>query len=187
MGSVRIISGTLKRRIVKVPPGTSTRPLLSRLRKTLVDILSPRLRGARVLDLFGGSGAIAFELISNGASSAVVVEVDARAARLIKDNARALGIEDSVVTYCGDALAAISSLELRGEGFDIIVIAPPYRHGLHQQALTRIAASRLLKERCLVVVQREICEPCAAAEGPLVRTVTRTYSRTVFDFYETQA
>lgn len=184
MGSVRIVSGTLKGRNVKTPPGTSTRPLLSRLRKTLVDILRPRLKGARVLDLFGGSGAIAFELISNGASNAVVVDIDPRATRLIKENAHALGLEDSIVTYTGDALAAIRALDLRGDGFDIIVIAPPYGHGLHQRALRCLATSKLLKDQCLVVVQRDVREPCATQEEAFVHLETRFYGRTVFDFYE---
>ena len=67
MGSIQIVSGTLRGRTILTPAEDTTRPLLSRLRKTLADILRPSLQGTAVLDLFGGSGAIAFELLSNGA------------------------------------------------------------------------------------------------------------------------
>jgi 16S rRNA (guanine966-N2)-methyltransferase len=75
------------------------------LRKSLADILRPRLAGARVLDLFAGSGAVAFELLSNGADAAVVVEHDPAGAALIRRNADTLGLR--VQIFEGDAFAAV--------------------------------------------------------------------------------
>ena len=183
MGNVRIVSGKFKGRKITTPAGTSTRPLLSRLRKSLTDILRPNLSQARVLDLFGGSGAIAFEFLSNGAATAVIVEREPHTAQLIRNNAQALCLEKAVEVYTGDALAAITCFEQRGDAFDIIIVAPPYGHGLQHQTLQRLASSMLLDEKSIVVVQRDVREPCASASGQLVPAATRSYGRTVFDFY----
>ncbi|MCX8042898.1 MAG: RsmD family RNA methyltransferase [Desulfobacterota bacterium] len=182
MGTVRIISGKLKGRAVETPGG-QTRPLLSRLRKSLADILRPHLAGARILDLFGGSGAITFELLSNGASSAVIVELDPVAAQMIQKNIHSLSLDGVVEMHAGDALSAISIFERRGDVFDVIVIAPPYGQGLHTHALERVACSRLLGRQCIVVVQRDQHEPCAPSQGLLEKISTRSYGRTLFDFY----
>jgi 16S rRNA (guanine(966)-N(2))-methyltransferase RsmD len=182
MGKIRITSGTLRGRSVDTPEGEGTRPLLTRLRKSLADLLRPRLAGTRVLDLFGGSGAVAFELLSNGAREAVVVELDRDTARLIECNAARLQVP--VAVAAGDALDQVPLLAGRGERFDVIVIAPPYGAGLQQKALDAVAEAGLLAGGGVVVVQRDHREPLAAAKGGLRLSRSRSYGRTVFDFYE---
>jgi len=118
-GELRITSGVLRGRRVRTPPGQGTRPLLTRLRKALADILRPRLGGARILDLFGGSGAIAFELLSNGGGSAVVCEVKPEAASLIGRNAAELGLASRVRVLTGDALRLLPGLAGEGTVFDV--------------------------------------------------------------------
>ena len=184
MGSIRITSGKLKGRKVTTPEGEETRPLLTRLRKSLADILRPGLQGARVLDLFGGSGAIAFELISNGAASAVVIEISPTTAGLIYENAKALGIAASVEAAQGNGVEAVSRLSLREEKFDAVIIAPPYGRGLQQKALDELSACSILAAGGSVIVQREEKEPAAEAKGRLYLARTRSYGRTVFDFYK---
>lgn len=181
-GTVRITSGALRNRTVETPEGEGTRPLLTRLRKSLADLLRPRLAGARVLDLFGGSGAVAFELLSNGAREAVLVELDAAAARRIEANAARLGVRAAVVH--GDALAEIPRLVRRGERFEVIVVAPPYGTDLQQRALLAIEEHGLLAPGGVVVCQRDHRDPAARPSGPLRLTRERTYGRTSFDFYE---
>jgi len=187
MGYLSIVSGTLKGRKVRTPPGMTTRPLLSRLRKSLADILRPRLAGARVLDLFGGSGAIAFELLSNGADRAVIVERDPQAARLIGENARSLGLAAAVDVRTGDGISALAALERRGEAFDIIILAPPYGRGLQRRALEQLSRSPVPAPGGIIVAQREAREEQVAASGMLACTSSRRYGRTVFDFYALHA
>ncbi|GAB4274719.1 MAG: 16S rRNA (guanine(966)-N(2))-methyltransferase RsmD [Deferrisomatales bacterium] len=183
-GAVRITSGRLRGRRVETPPGERTRPLLTRLRKSLADILRPRLEGARVLDLFAGSGAIAFELLSNGARRAVAVELDPATAELVRRNARALGVADAVDVREGDALAWIPRLAAAGERFDVVVVAPPYGRDLHRRAIAELEAFPLLREGGLLVAQRDVREPPAEPAGHGLRLHrTRTYGRTAFDFY----
>lgn len=181
MGEIRIVSGRFRGRKIEAPEGRVTRPLLTRLRKSLADTLRPRLAGARVLDLFGGSGAVAFELLSNGASEAVVVELDEAAARAIEGNARSLGAAVHVLR--GDCLEAAPRLDRAGENFDVIVAAPPYSRGLQERAMEMLARTGLLAPGGVVVVQRDQHEPQWEARAPFVLEQTRRYGRTVFDFY----
>ncbi len=117
MGEIRITSGSLRGRKIKTPSEETTRPLLTRLRKSLSDILRPELEGSRILDLFGGSGAIVFELISNGAESAAIVEIDKKAADLISQNIATLNLEKEVNVLNGDALGFVSSFASKNEFF----------------------------------------------------------------------
>jgi 16S rRNA (guanine966-N2)-methyltransferase len=183
MGAIRITSGTLKGRTVRTPEGDSTRPLLTRLRKSLADILRPTLRGARVLDLFGGTGAVAFELLSNGAREAVIVELDPTTAELIRRNSDELAVCARVLHT--DALRAVALFAASGERFDVIVVAPPYGEGLQQAALDVLGTHWILAPNGTLVVQRDCREP-QARTGPPARlrcARTRRYGRTVFDFY----
>ena len=184
MGVLHITSGRLKGRKLRSPEGTKTRPLLTRLRKSLADILRPRLAGARVLDLFGGSGAVGFELLSNGASSAVLVEISSATAELIRQNARDLNILADVKAFQGDGIEAVSRLAGQEEEFDVIVVAHPYGRGLQQSAIDELGAHRVLAANGVIIVQREHREPVPEPSGQLRFVHTRNYGRTAFDFYE---
>lgn len=187
MGSVQIVSGTMRGRIVLTPTEDTTRPLLSRLRKTLADILRPRLQDAAVLDLFGGSGAIAFELLSNGAASAEIVELHPPAAALVRRNAENLGLQDRVQVHCGDAIHMIDRLTENRAFFDIILVAPPYGHGLQQKTISTLASFNLLSKAGLIIVQRDKREPCTEPIAPLRLVRTRSYGRTIFEFFDLAA
>ena len=83
---MRIIAGTLKGRRLKAPDWDGLRPTSDKLRETLFNVLAPRVRGARVLDGYAGTGAVGIEAMSRGAASVVFVERDRRAQKLIADN-----------------------------------------------------------------------------------------------------
>jgi len=183
-GRVRITSGRLRGRTVNTPQGDATRPLLTRLRKSLADILRPRLAGSRILDLFGGSGAIAFELLSNGAEAAVVCELDGGTADRVAATAASLGLGEAVRVLHGDALEQIERLAGAGEAFDMVVVAPPYGKGLQGRALAALGAHPLLAPGGVVVVQRDAREPQGEAPPGLALVRSREYGRTVFDFYD---
>lgn len=120
---MRIISGKYRGRKLNSPPGDKVRPTSDRLREALFNILCSRIVGARVLDLFTGSGAVAIEAISRGASSAVCVDLDTATA--IK-NIELVGC-DSISLIKADYARAIEALAGNGETFDIIYIDPPYK------------------------------------------------------------
>jgi 16S rRNA (guanine966-N2)-methyltransferase len=124
---MRIVSGRLGGRRITAPPGTDTRPTADRVREALFSALGP-LEGVRALDLFSGSGALAIEALSRGAASAVLVEKDARAARVISGNLAALELAPpEAILRRRDALAALRDAREAGETYDLVFLDPPYR------------------------------------------------------------
>lgn len=121
----RIVAGTVGGRRLAVPPGDRTRPTTDRAREAMFGTLAALLDldGARVLDLFAGSGAVGLEAVSRGAAAALLVESDARAAATARDNARALGLADRV-TVRRDRVERV----LAGEPgpYDLVFADPPY-------------------------------------------------------------
>jgi len=181
MGQIRIISGSYGGRSLETPEGLATRPLLSRLRKSLADIMRPRLPGMRLIELFGGSGAISFELLSNGAAHAHVIELDPIAAAIIRRNATKLGAGVEVET--GDAIERLTAIVKKGETFDLAIVAPPYGLGLQARAMEALAKTRALKPGGTALVQREASEPQWEPKSRFEAPLTRSYGRTIFDFY----
>lgn len=125
---MRITGGIFRSRAVAAPRGVLTRPTSDRVREALFSMLTScgifaEEVGPRVLDLYAGSGALAFEAISRGARAAVLVESGKPAVATIRDNARSLGVEDRITVMPMKVERAI--LELRGP-FDLIVVDPPY-------------------------------------------------------------
>ena len=121
--NVRIISGSLGGRRLRAPRGAATRPTADKVRQALFNILGD-VSGARVLDLYAGTGALALESLSRGAASAVLVDKAAEPVRCIEENARDLGVVDQVRVIRADAAAALA--RLRDERFDLVFADPPY-------------------------------------------------------------
>ncbi len=124
---MRVVAGRLGGRRLRAPRGRETRPTSDRVREALFSMLGP-LDGARVLDLFAGSGALAIEALSRGAAAATIVERDARAIEVIRANLEALGIgaQEARVVH-GPALSALRDASARGDAYDLVLLDPPYR------------------------------------------------------------
>ena len=132
-GSVRIIAGHLRGSKLAVADRPGLRPSSDRVRETLFNWLMPVLPGARVLDLFAGSGALGFEAVSRGAASAVMVERDAGLARQLRETAARLPGGEAVVVCQADALAWLRSAP--AAGLDIAFVDPPFAAGLWDAVL----------------------------------------------------
>ena len=124
---MRIIAGKARGRQIEAPEGRNTRPTLDRVRENLFNILQMRIRGASVLDLFAGSGALSLEAISRGAEKAVLCDNDRSANRTQHRNAEALGFSGQTEILLSDWKKAVRLLSDRGETFDLIFLDPPYR------------------------------------------------------------
>jgi len=120
---MRVISGTAKGCVLFSPQGSKTRPTSDFVKENLFNIIRDDVRGARVLDLFAGSGAIGIEALSRGADAAVFVDVSQKCVDLVKRNLEKTRLKEKSIVIKGDSLAAIKKLE---EKFDIIYIDPPY-------------------------------------------------------------
>lgn len=122
---MRIIAGRHKGHTLKSPTWPGLRPTSDRLRETLFNILAPRIQGARVLDVFSGTGAVALEALSRGAVCAVCIESNRRAQALIGANRTAVGEDDRCMIVGADARAALKA-PVAGGPFDIVFLDPPY-------------------------------------------------------------
>ena len=124
---MRVVAGRLGGRRLRAPRGRDTRPTSDRVREALFSMLGP-LDGARVLDLFAGSGALGIEALSRGAASATLVERDPRAVAVMRANleALALGSEEAHVVN-GPAAAVLRDASRRGDTYDLVLLDPPYR------------------------------------------------------------
>jgi 16S rRNA (guanine966-N2)-methyltransferase len=122
---MRVIAGRYRGRTLHAPRGRATRPTSDRVREALFSILG-EIDGATVLDLFAGSGALAIEALSRGASDATLVDSSPAAIAAIRRNLEALGIEAEVVR--ADAVAWCEQAKRRARQYDLVFLDPPYRH-----------------------------------------------------------
>lgn len=152
---MRIVGGRLKGRALKGPSSSATRPTSDRLRESLFNVLAHAYGdpcdGARVLDLFAGTGALGIEALSRGARFALFVEEAAEARGLIRDNVEALGLTGVTKIFRRDAtrLGDMGPSEAHG----LVFCDPPYGKGLAEQALASAVAGGWLTPDALVVVE----------------------------------
>ena len=123
---MRIIAGTHGGRRLAAPKGTATRPTSDRVREAVFSILAARIPGARVLDLFAGSGALGIEALSRGAASTVFVDADPAAIRAVAANLAGITGGDAVRR---DARKFLRTARENGHVYDLIFLDPPYRDG----------------------------------------------------------
>lgn len=123
---MRILSGQAKGRVLKTRDGKGTRPTDSRSREMLFNILGERVVEGRLLDLYAGTGAVALEALSRGAKHCVLVEQNAVAARIIRENVQVLGWPERAQVWQSTVKSALSQLLSKGERFDIIFADPPF-------------------------------------------------------------
>ena len=138
VGSVRIIAGHWRGTRLPVPDRPGLRPTSDRVRETLFNWLQPVLPGARVLDLFAGSGALGLEAASRGAARVQLVEADGPLAQALVDAAARLDAQERVAVRRGDALAFLR--EDAGEPWDIAFLDPPFAAGLWPAVLELLPA-----------------------------------------------
>jgi 16S rRNA (guanine966-N2)-methyltransferase len=178
---VRVIAGDLKGRRLKSPVWPGLRPTSDRLRETLFDILSDRVRGARVLDGYAGTGALGIEALSRGARAATFVESDRRAAALIAENAAHCGIADQCVIIRGSLDRALASLR-EGEPFDIVLLDPPYALGDEPDAILASVAGVIAPDGILVLEHSRRGAP-PDTSGSLIRTRTVVAGDSALSWY----
>jgi 16S rRNA (guanine966-N2)-methyltransferase len=135
-GAVRIIGGRWRGTRLAVADAPGLRPTTDRVRETLFNWLQPKLPGARVLDLFAGSGALGLEALSRGAREAVLVERDPRLAESLRDVVARLQADGQAQVVHADALAWLGA-PLHGR-FDLVFLDPPFAAGLWPEVLERL-------------------------------------------------
>jgi 16S rRNA (guanine966-N2)-methyltransferase len=164
---MRVIAGRAHGRRLKAPRGLFTRPTSARVRESIFSRLQVRtaIEGARVLDLFAGSGSLGCEALSRGAAEAVFVDSSRPAIEAIRSNLCALAMEPRGRIIAGDVFAAIDDLAAAGQRFDLVFMDAPYKNDLSAPALARIAAAGITAEDGWIIVGQAKRAP-AAPEAP---------------------
>ncbi len=179
---MRVIAGALKGRVLKAPTWEGLRPTSDRLRETLFNVLGSRVAGARVLDVYAGTGAIGIEAMSRGAADVTFVEQDRRAQALIAANLDRCGITGGYAIIRASAGRAVEQLR-RGPAFvpfDLVLLDPPYGCPA-AEALTGVDA--LVAPDGLVVFEHAKRQPVPAAVGRLTLTRDLVSGDSALAFY----
>ena len=166
---MRIVAGSRKGARIFAPRG-ETRPTGDRVREAAFNLIGP-VDGMAVLDLFAGSGAMGLEALSRGASSAVFVESDREAQRVIGRNVEKLGLTGATI-LTADAAAALRSERERGQRFDLALVDPPYGEWeRHAPALAELLPAVVSDDALVVVETSDRVEPAL----PFDVVTTRRY------------
>lgn len=167
---MRIVAGSFRGRPLVAPKGQSTRPTADRTRQALFDVLAhaawaPPVAGARVIDLFAGSGALGLEALSRGAAFALFIERAEPARAAIRANVQALRAEARTRIDRRDAAALGARSSGDGPAFDLAFLDPPYGQTLGEAALARLAQGGWLAPGALAVLERGASDPAPIPQG----------------------
>jgi 16S rRNA (guanine966-N2)-methyltransferase len=182
---MRIVGGEFRGRPLATPRTNVIRPTTDRAREAVFNVLShrfpERLEGARVLDLFAGTGALGLEALSRGAAYAVFIEESAEGRGLIRGNVEAFGLTGRTKIFRRDATALGEAGTLGS--FGLVLADPPYGRGLGERALRAAKAGGWLAAKALCVVEEAASAPFEAGPGFVVLD-ERSYGDTVVRFLE---
>jgi len=189
---MRVIAGTAKGRPLKAPPTMGTRPMTDRLKTSLFDTLTPfGISGARVLDLYAGSGSLGIEMLSRGADWCDFVEQSASVVRVIQDNLRTTGMADKAHVFKMPVERFLTTTGGNGRAtgqteYDIITLDPPYADPRIERTLESVATQPALAEDGLVVIghatQVKLADEYGG--GRLRRVRHRVMGGSAFSIYE---
>lgn len=178
-GKIRITAGTFKNKPLAVPTGDSVRPTSDRARQALFNRLEHsfqnigfKLRGARVIDLFAGTGALGLDALSRGAAHVTFVEQNHNSVAVLKRNVATLGVDDKINILTTDA----SALPAAAQPVDLALLDPPYGLGLAEPTLAALINKGWLTDSAVVVVETAATETLTAPDGLEIEDV-RSYGR----------
>ena len=177
---MRVITGKARGVVLKTPDGMLTRPTADRVKEALFSVIQFDVPGAKVLDLFGGTGQLGIEALSRGAKSAVFVDSQKSACALIRENLRRTHLEDSSKVVCSDYL---DFLKKSDETYDIILLDPPYAEKFLENALKMITEIDILQSGGIIVTERPVDKNLDMDFPGYTRSRDYKYSSTILAIY----
>jgi 16S rRNA (guanine966-N2)-methyltransferase len=179
---MRIISGTCRGKKLSPLPGRDIRPTSDRVRESIFNIIRDSVSGARVLDLFAGTGALGIEALSRGASMTAFVDISPSACRIIQANCDMCRVSDRARVICHDLSVSLP----RGLGerpFDLVFLDPPYGRGLIETTLNQPYFNEIITQDTLLVAEHGALEtPFSTISGLDIRD-QRKYGKTRITFF----
>lgn len=177
---MRVITGKARGVQLKTPDGMLTRPTADRVKEALFSIINFDIPGARVLDLFGGTGQLGIEALSRGAASAVFVDAREESCRLIRENLKRTKLEGDGKVVRSDYL---DYLDRCREQFDIILLDPPYAEVFLENALKRITEIDILLSDGIIVTERPLGKELPWEFEGFIRSKDYKYGKTLLTLY----
>ncbi len=177
---MRIISGSRRGHRLFEFKGRDIRPTTDRVKEAIFSMIAGYIPDAEVLDMFAGSGALSFEMISRGAAHAVLIDKDKRSVEVIKRNIEALSFESGcevVNTSCFDWL------KMNARRFDVIFLDPPYNKGFIEESLEAIVKAGALSDDGIIVLESDNTDFRSDFPG-LVMWKQKRYGRTYITVYQ---
>lgn len=175
---MRVITGTAKGVQLKTPEGMLTRPTADRVKEALFSIINFDIPGAKVLDLFGGTGQLGIEALSRGAERSVFVDAWEDACKLIRENLRRTKLEGTVVR--SDYLDYLNRCR---ETFSIIFLDPPYAEAYLENAIKRITEIDILQTDGIIVTERPVGKELPWEFDDYQRSKDYKYGKTLLTIY----
>lgn len=177
---MRVIAGTARGKVLKALPGQDvTRPTIDRVKEAMFSSVQFLVPGARVLDLFAGSGQLGIEALSRGATTCDFVDASPQAFAIVRENCRAARVEMKSKLHNCDAFAFLSTA--RGP-FDLVLLDPPYGHGTLAKVLPGL--SRVVAPGGVVLCESEREADLPETAGELVRARQYAYGKVLVTRYE---
>jgi 16S rRNA (guanine966-N2)-methyltransferase len=178
---MRVVGGSLGGRVLRAPGGAATRPTSEKVREAVFAILGS-VEGARVLDLFAGTGALGIEALSRGAAHVTFVDSAKPALAAIRANLAELGIADHANVVAQDAVAFTAKHQPPAP-WRVVFVDPPYRSDLAERAVLALPLASLTRD-ATIVIEHDRHNPPPEELGSLLRTDQRRYGDTLVSFYE---
>lgn len=177
---MRVISGKARGVQLKTPEGMLTRPTADRVKEAMFSIINFDLPGAKVLDLFGGTGQLGIEALSRGAKSAVFVDAREEACKLIWENLKRTRLEGEGRVVRSDYL---DYLDRCREKFSVILLDPPYAETFLENSLNRIAEIDILESNGIIVTERPLGKELPWELEGYTRSRDYKYGKTLLTLY----
>ncbi len=177
---MRVIAGKARGISLNTPDGMLTRPTSDRVKEAVFSVLHFDLPGARVLDLFGGTGQLGIEALSRGAKRAVFVDEQLAACKLIKENLRRTKLESQARVVPGDYA---SFLKKTSDKFDIVFLDPPYAEVFLENALKIMTEIDILQSGGIIVTERPLDKELTLDFLGYTRSKDYKYGKTLLTLY----
>lgn len=181
---MRIIAGKAKGTRLKMVPGKHVRPTADRVKESLFQVIGPFFDGGMALDLFSGTGALGLEALSRGLEKAIFIDSSKASCDVIKVNAQASRLSDSVEIYRRDVSRALPQLKKRQLQFDYIFLDPPYMKNLLVPIMEKLSVYKLLNEDGLIIAEHESESMPPEKIGDFRRYRLLNYRDTAISLYE---
>lgn len=177
---MRVITGKARGVQLKTPDGMLTRPTTDRVKEALFSIINFDIPGAKVLDLFGGTGQLGIEALSRGAKSAVFVDTREEACKLIRENLKRTRLERDAKVVRSDYLDYLGRCR---EQYNIIFLDPPYAEVFLENALKRITEIDILQSDGIIVTERPLGKELPWEMEGYARSRDYKYGKTLLTIY----